>query len=444
MQEERVKTHNKIMRHKKFLKNTSWMMFSNIYSMVLSLVVGALSARFLGPSNYGLLNYGSSIISFFTTVSRLGMDSVIVAEMVRNPEKENTYLGTALTMRLIASVLSFFGVWGIVLVLEPGNVLLQTVTVLQAIAIIFQSTEVLNFWFNAHLEMKYVTITKVIALTLIAAWRISLLAKEASVEWFAMSASIQALVCGICIAAFFIKKKGMHLKIDFSEGKRIFNSSYHFIINGLAVTLYTQIDRIMLGKFVNEEAVGFYAAASTIAVMWEFVPTAIVDSANPLLIGLYKKDIKKFEEKFQILLLGITVLGMCVSLAFTVFGKLAIFILYGEEYYAAVPVLAILIWSTAFAMIGTARAIWIISAGKNKYTKYYTMIGAVMNAVLNALIIPKFGIVGAACTTLFSQLFIALFAPMLFKETREFTRIYVGCFRKVPEAVKMLKDTLNK
>ena len=98
------------MRHKKFIGNTGWMMFSNIYSMLVSLIVGSLSARFLGPSNYGLLTYGSSIISFFTTVSRLGMDSVVVAEMVRNPEKENTNHGTALVMRLTASILSFLGI----------------------------------------------------------------------------------------------------------------------------------------------------------------------------------------------------------------------------------------------------------------------------------------------------------------------------------------------
>lgn len=431
------------MKKNKFIGNTSWMMLSNIYSMLVSLIVGSLSARFLGPSNYGLLNYGSSIISFFTTISRLGMDSVVVAEMVRNPEKENTYLGTALAMRLIASVLSFLGIWGIVLVLEPGNTLLQTVTVLQGIAIIFQSTEVLNFWFSAHLEMKYVTITGIIALTLTSIWRITLLANSASVQWFALSASISALICGFCILMFFIKKNGMHLKVSFNDGKLIFLNSYHFIINGLAVTLYTQIDRIMLGKFVSDEAVGFYSAASTIAVMWEFVPSAIVNSSNPLLIGLYERDQKKFKEKYQILLLGIAMLGIIVSIGFTIFGKIAVFILYGEEYYASVPVLAILIWSTAFSMIGNARAIWIISVGKNKYTKYYTMIGAVINAVLNALVIPKYGITGAACTTLFSQMFIAIFAPLLFKETREFTQIFVGSFGKFPEAVRFLKTTLK-
>lgn len=440
--QDQKKTGEK-MNKNKFAGNAGWMMLKNIYSMLLSLIVGSLSARFLGPSNYGLLSYGTSIISFFTIISRLGMDAVVIAEMVKKPEKENTFLGTALVMRLVASILSFFGVWGIVLVLEPGNTLLQTVTILQGIAIIFQTSEVLNFWFNAHLEMKYVTLAEIAALTMANVWRISLLANSASVQWFALSASVSAFVCGTCVVIFFVKKNGLHLRVSFAEARNIFGKSYHFIINGLAVTLYTQIDRIMLGKMVSEEAVGFYAAASTIAIMWEFVPTAIVNSANPLLLGEYGRDRKKFEEKYQILLLGITLLGVIVSIGFTIFGKLVVFILYGKEYFASVSALSVLIWSTAFAMIGTARSIWVIAEGKNKYVKYYTSIGAVMNALLNAMIIPRWGITGAACTTLFTQMFIAVAAPLLFKETKEFFKIYMGCFKRVPEAMVLLKSTLK-
>ena len=258
----------------KFVGNTGWMMFRNIYSMLISLIVGSLSARYLGPSNYGVLNYGSSIIAFFTTVSKLGMDAVVVAEMTRNPQKEGSYLGSALVMRLLTSVLSFFAICGIVAVLEPDDRLLQVVTMLQAIAIIFQSSEVLYFWFQARLEMKYVTIAAIAALTATGIWRISLLANAASVEWFALSASVSALVCGACTIVFFAKKAKLKLKASIEDSKFILSNSYHFIINGLAVTLYTQIDRIMLGKVVSNEAVGFHAAASTIAVMWEFVPTA--------------------------------------------------------------------------------------------------------------------------------------------------------------------------
>lgn len=428
----------------KFVGNTSWMMFQRIYQMLIQLVVGSLSARYLGPSNYGLINYGSSIISFFLTVSRLGMDSVVVAEMARTPQKESSYLGTALFMRLITSILSFFAIWGIVILLEPGNTLLQVVTVLQAIAIIFQSTEVLYYWFQARLEMKYVTLTTIIALTVTAVWRISLLANSAAVQWFALSSSISALVCGICIVVFFAYKAKMKLSISWSDGRFLLSNSYHFIINGLAVTLYTQLDRIMLGKVVSQEAVGFYSAASTIAVMWEFVPTAIANSARPLLIKLYDRDKEDFLKKFQFLLLGISAMGVAVGLLFTVFAKPIIYILYGKEYYSAIPALAILIWSTSFAMIGTVRGIWIVAERKNKYVKYFTIAGAVINGVLNAIVIPKWGITGASITTLISQICVAIVIPYFYKDTRNFTYMYFNSFKLFPEAWNLAKKYIDK
>lgn len=427
---------------KKFVGNTSWMMFQRVYQMLIQLIVGSLSARYLGPSNYGLINYGYSIITFFLTISKLGMDSIVVAEMVRTPDKESSYLGTALLMRFITSVLSLFAIWGIVIVIEPGNTLLQIVTVLQAIALIFQSSEVLYFWFQAQLEMKYVTIASIIALTITAIWRISLLANSAGVQWFALSSSISALVCGICIIIFFLLKAKVKLSVSVKDGKFILLNSYHFIINGLAVVLYTQLDRIMLGKFVSQEAVGLYSAASTIAVMWEFVPNAVINSACPVLIKLRKTNVNAYKKRYKQLLLGISVLGVAVGIAFTILAKLIVFILYGELYYPSINALRILIWSTSFAMIGSARGIWLISEQKHKYGKYFTILGAMLNAVLNYLIIPRWGIDGASMTTLVSQLFVIIVAPYLFKETREFLKLYFTSFEELPNAIRMVKNKL--
>ncbi|MGM9679881.1 MAG: flippase [Eubacteriales bacterium] len=428
----------------RFVGNTGWMMFRNIYSMLISLIVGSLSARYLGPSNYGLLNYGSSIIAFFTTVSKLGMDSFVVGEMARNPEKENSYLGSALIMRLVTSILSFFAIWGIVVVLEPDNRLLQTVTVLQAVAIVFQSAEVFYFWFQVRLKMKYVTLASIAALTVTGAWRILLLANQATVQWFALSASISALVCGGLVMIFFLTQAKAKLTFCPSDARYILQNSYHFIINGLAVTLYTQLDRIMLGKVVSEDAVGFYSAASTIAVLWEFVPNAIIHSASPLLIKEYDKDKNSFEKKYKMLLAGIALMGVAVGIGFTVFSKLVIFVLYGKAYYPAIPALSILIWSTGFAMIGTARGIWVIAGRKNRYVKYYTFIGAVVNLVLNLLVIPVWGIVGASITTLFSQIVVSLIAPLFFKETRAFPKLFFSSFAELPNLFRSVANRLLK
>ena len=88
---------------RKFIGNTGWMMAQQIYSMILSLIVGSLSARYLGPSNYGLLNYGASIITFFTIISKLGLDGVIINEIVKQKNKLPSYLGSALVARLAIS-----------------------------------------------------------------------------------------------------------------------------------------------------------------------------------------------------------------------------------------------------------------------------------------------------------------------------------------------------
>ncbi len=428
----------------KFVGNTSWMMFQRIYQMVIQLVVGSLSARYLGPSNYGLINYGSSIISFFLTVSKLGMDSVVVAEMSRNPQKESSYLGTALLMRFIASLLSFFAVWSIVILIEPGNTLLQVVTVLQAIAIIFQSTEVLYFWFQARLEMKYVTLTTMIALTVTAVWRVSLLANAAAVQWFALSSSISALVCGVCIVVFFAYKAKLKLSVSWNDGRFLLSNSYHFIINGLAVTLYTQLDRIMLGKVVSQEAVGFYSAASTIAVMWEFIPNAVINSATPILIKKRETDVVAYKKRYRQLMLGISIMGVCVGIGFTLFSRLIIYILYGEMYYPSINALKILIWSTSFAMIGSSRAIWLVSERKYKYGKYFTIMGAIANVILNSMMIPRYGIEGAAFATLISQVVVSLIAPLVFPNTIEFTREYFRSFGELLDLWKKVKESVKR
>lgn len=430
---------------KKFICNTTWMMANKIYSMLISLVVGALSARYLGPSNYGLLNYGTSIIAFFTTISGLGFASTLVVEMVQNQEKCGKILGTAAVFRLVTSLASFGVIFFVVIILEPTNKELHVVTMLQAIVVILNTYDVFLYWFQMRLEMRMVTIASIIALTVTAVWRIILLMHRATVEFFALSNSISALVSGICVLMFFFRSK-YHPKLDLDAklGVKMVSESYHFIISGVAVTLYTQLDRIMLGKIVSSEAVGYYSAAMTIATMWEFVPQAIVNSARPVLAEMKKKSEEEFLRKYKILLLAINVMGLLVGLAILLFGRLAILILYGRSYELASAALMILVWSTSFSMIGTARSIWIVTEGKNKYAKYYVLIGAVVNSILNAIVIPIWGITGASVTTLISQIVVAIIAPYLFKETRGFCKIYWDSFGCFSELIQLGKQTFSR
>ena len=431
---------------KKFASNFGWMMGQQIYNMLISLVVGSLSARYLGPSNYGLLNYSASVLSFFTIISKLGLESVLINEMLQTPEKRGRYLGTALTMRLATSVLALLGVVAVIRVMEPENSALHLIALLQSIAVVLQTYEVFGYWFQMELKMKYVSIATMIALTVVGVWRVALLATEATVYLFALSGAVQALVCGGVVAFLFFKKKDRDLHLSFSgkDGMELLKKSRHLLVASLAVTLYMEIDKVMIGKFLNAEAVGIYAAATTISLLWECIPNALIRSARPLIIGQRNVDYEAYVRRLQLLLLAITGLSLVVSIGISLFAKLAIRILYGESYLGAALPLSILIWSTGFAMIGTARSIWVIAEGHNRYVKYYVFIGAAVNVLMNFVAIGLFGITGAAVTTLISQIVVSLAAPLMFKQTRPFVALYMQSFKLLPGLIKMAVSAIKK
>ena len=415
----------KKIKNNKFIGNTNWLIFQNIYSMGLSLVIGALSARYLGLSNYGLVGYGASLVNLFTAVSQLGIDNVLLNEMMKHPEEKGKVMGTALCMRSFSAVICFICSMILVVFIEPGNYLLWFITGLQALAIALRSYELLNEWFLSEMKSKYYVIANMCGQTVVGIWKVVLLMIGASVAWFAASTTIQALVCGVIVIVLFLQMRDFKLGFKWQYAKDIFARSKHYVFAGIAVSLYTQMDKVMLGRMQDEAAVGIYNAAMTIAMVWEFIPTAIFNSSRTMILEAKTRDEEEYQNKLKLMFFSISVLGILVGIAVQIFGKLAVWILFGEEYFAAIPVLKLLIWSTTFAMIGLARNVWSVAEDKNEYTKYYPVCGAVCNLVFNVVTIPIWGVFGAALATMLSQVVVALVAPLFWKETRPFVRIYL-------------------
>ena len=187
------------------------------------------------------------------------------------------------------------------------------------------------------------------------------------------------------------------------------------------VTIYMRIDQVMLGSMLEAKTEnGIYSAAVRIAEMWYFVPTAIIASFQPNIIqSKLENNEKKYKEITQKLYDFVSMIGIFFGIIISLFGWLAVNILYGEEYAAAANVLSISVWAGLFATLGSARSVWLIAEGKQKYTLIYTIVGAIINIILNAILIPKIGAFGAAIATLFAQIIANIFSLMPFKETRE-------------------------
>ena len=412
----------------KFFSNIIWDMGGKIFQMLLTLVVGMLTARYLGPTNYGIIGETASYVSFFSVICQLGFTSTAVKELMDNKEKEGEILGTTIFFRVCTSLVSSIAITALLYVLKEGDKVIVWVAFLQSLSLLFQSFEMLHYWYQSRLETHISVKIQSLAYVIMAGYKILILILGKSVQWFAFSTALEAAVIGAALVWVYRKGPGGKLSVSISAGKEILKRSYQFILSGLMATIYGEMDKIMLGEMLSEAAVGFYTAATKISTMWSFVLMALINSSRPVIIASKSKDNELYIKQNKRLYAVIIWIGIAAGLGLTLVGKWLIFFMYGEAYMPATSSLQISAWYTMFAMLGTARGIWIVCEDKAKYVKYYLGIGTIVNVILNYMLIPQFGAGGAAAATLITQIFTAVLAPAIFKETRIYTKYVFDAF----------------
>ena len=408
----------------KVTKNAGWIIGGRIYHMLLAFFVGLITARYLGPGNYGLINYAATYTSFFASFCTLGINSVIVKNFVDHPEEEGETIGSAIILRTISSVLSVVMMMGITLIADRGERTTHIVVFLCAIGVLFQVMDTLNYWFQSRLESKYAAISTVISYTAVSAYKIWLLATGKSVEWFAVSTSIDYMVVAIVLLVVYKKRSGPKFSFSWRKSKELLKSSYHFILAGLMVSIYGSTDKFMLKQMLNETEVGYYSTAVSICNTWVFVLSAIIDSLYPIILQSFS-DMKVFERRNRQLYAIVFYVSIGVSVAFSLLANPIVRILYGAAYAPTAGPLRIITWYTAFSYLGVARNAWIVSYEKQHYLIYLYIGSAVTNVLLNAALIPVWGASGAAAASLVTQVSTILVFPALIKDLRPNVRLMI-------------------
>ena len=420
----------------KEVKNASWIMVGHIIQMIISLFVGVITARYLGPSNYGLINYAAAYTAFFTSFCTLGLNSILVKEFVENPEEEGKIIGSALLMRALSSLGSAIVIVLIVFFVDAGETDTIMVVALCSIGVVFHIFETLKYWFQAHLNSKVTAMVALVAYGAMALYKIVLLALGKSVMWFAFATSVDYIVVAILLMLAYYKNGGKKLEFSKDVSKRMLKQSCHYIISGLMTAIYAQTDKLMLKQMLGQADVGYYATATAICSMWVFVLTAIIDSLRPSIISAYGKDEKLFIRRNKQLYAIVFYISIFVSLTFQIFAPLVVKLLYGEAFMPAVNPLRIVTWYTAFSYLGVARNPWMVCKGRQKYLKYIYGMAAVANVILNFTFIPLFGASGAALASLISQILTSILLPFCLKGLRENAKMMIDAI--------LLKGLRNK
>lgn len=418
------------MNYGKVFHNAKWIVICKILQSLLQLAVGMLSARFLGPSNYGLIKYAASVVAFAMPLMKLGLDATLVHELVEHPEKEGEIIGTSLLMNFASGLACMGGVFAFSRIMNAGETETIIVCVLYSISLVFAALEMIQYWFQYKLMSKYSSLVMLGVYFVVSAYKIFLLATEKSVYWFAVSNSVEYGLVAILLVVIYLKKGGK-LGVSLKTGISMLGKSRHFIVASMMVVIIQNTDHVMLTKIAGKAENGFYSAAITCTIIAQFVFTAIIDSFRPVILENKKENSPEYELNVSRLYCITQYLSLAQSIVFTVFAELIVSVLYGAEYAATVPVLRILIWYFSFSVMGVVRNVWIVAEQKQKYLWIINLTGVVLNVTLNAFLIPRFGACGAATASLATQIFANFIFGFIFKPIRENNRLLLAALNPV-------------
>lgn len=421
----------------KFEENVSWILLGRVYQIIINLLVSVVSVRYLGPENYGLINYAASFTALLTAFCTLGIPEVMVNELIANPEKQGRLLGTAMVMRLASGALSVAVLCLTVRALNPQEPMTFWVTLVYSGGLALQSLETVQLFYQQRLMSKVTSLLTVVVRTAVAAYKIFLLLTGKNVLWFAASNVVDHGIFGSLLLLAYRRHRDDEQRLGFDPGlaEELLQKSHHFILSGLMVALYGQMDKIMIKHLLDEAQVGYYSAAVTVSSLWTFLLTAIIDSARPLILEQFEKDRASYRKGLTRLYGAVIYISLAAAAAITVLARPLVCLLYGESYLPAVNALRIITWSTAFSYLGVARGIWMVSNGLQRYEKLLAAIGAAVNFALNFLLIPVWGICGAAAATLVTQLITNCLCCAVFKTLRENGKLILAafCLSDLPE-----------
>ncbi|AFY57855.1 membrane protein involved in the export of O-antigen and teichoic acid [Rivularia sp. PCC 7116] len=422
------KSHTKL---RKVVSNTGWLFADRILRMGAGLLVGVWVARYLGAEDYGLFNYALAFVSLFTPIFTLGLDDVVVRQLVKESSDKTEILGTTFGLKLIGGIVSVLLAVGSLFLLQEQNILRIWLVIILAMTGIFRTADTIELWFQSQIQSKYTVVAKNIAYLLSTLVKVGLILIKAPLLTFAWATLAEIFMGAIGLFAIYQIKGFSPLwnwRWNFTAAKSLLKESFPLIFSGFAILIFMKIDQIMLGEMKGNNEVGIYSAAVRVSELWYFIPTAIVSSVSPSIYAAKEKSEHHYYKRIGQLLRLLTYISLAIAIPMTFLSKNIVLMMFGSGYAEASTILAVHIWASLFVFMGVATLPWFIAEGLNHISLGKTLLGAVLNVILNYLLIPKYSGLGAAIATISSQAAAAFLSNAVDKRTRKLFQVQLQSF----------------
>jgi polysaccharide transporter, PST family len=408
----------------KIIGNASWLVVDRLFRMIAGLLVGVWVARYLGPEKFGLLNYAMAFAALFLPLSTLGLEEIVIQGIVKNPAEKDELLGSAFFLTVVGGFLSLAAAI-VSIVLSRSDSLSWALVSIFAGAYIFQTFDVITFWFHSQIQSKYVVLAKSSAFTVTTIVKIVLIQNHAKLLAFAWVSLGETLItAAILIFLYYLNQQScVTWKPSLYYAKRLLKKSYPMIFSGIATILYLKIDQVMLGQMLGDKAVGIYSIAVRISEIWYFIPLAIASSVTPSIVNARQTSLEQYYQKLQTIFNGSVLVSYMLSIGISFLAKPIILNLYGALYADSVPILMVHIWSSTFVFLIVIRGIFLVAEDLTMVYMQTTMLGAITNIALNLVLIPRYAGFGAAIATVISYAIASYISCLFYPRLKVISKI---------------------
>lgn len=404
---------------RKYFHNTSWLFIGRLINIIVGFLATTYVIRTLGPESYGTLSYIISFAGLGSVIANLGIDQIVTRDIIIEKKARGEMLGTAFVLKVCGAIVALTTI--VIASIGAGNT--PYITLLIAFlssSFIFSAFNIINIVFQADVRSKYPTIVSLFVVFILALLKIAAIYAGLPLSALVGVFFLESVLYALGFVYIYCREYGYsayQFSFNRTRAVRVLKESWPLILSSAFVAVYARIDQIMLGTIIDQKAVGFYDAAVRIAELWYFLPGIITASLFPALVNAHTHDAHAYSIRISRLYSLLFWLAFGITVTIILLAPLIVQILYGPEYGNSIRILQLYVGGTIPIFLISVMNQHLIAEKASRILFSSSLLGMSTNVLLNILLIPSYGVHGAAFATLVSYACIPL-TLFLFKKTR--------------------------
>lgn len=387
------------------LQNLYWAVIGKIVNLLGSLLVGIIVARYLGPEQYGLMNYVISYVFLFQTFALFGLDSIEIREEARGQKPFPVIIGTAFFLKL------FFGCCVIILAIliswmMEADGYTTLLVAIYSLSVVLNSLIVIRNYFTAIVHNEYVIKAEISRTLISIIIKLILLVLNASLTWFVLAYMFDFVLLGAGYGMVYQTKIGAIQEWRFDREYAVFLlcESFPLLLTNAAVIIYQRIDQVMIGNMVDKSSVGYFSVAAKFTEVLIFLPMILAQTITPILVKARERNVAEYKSKAQQFMNISFWLSLIVSAIVSILSYWLIRFTFGQAYLPAVAVLQIMAFKAACVALSNTAGAMLVTEGLQRYAILRDGFGCVVCVLLNYLLLPRYGMMAAAFVSIASNI----------------------------------------